>query len=127
MIFSTKYGTVQIKLDEDVEDVEITLNGETITIAGLDEPLKVEVGEHNLKASAPGFETFTRSFRVKRNEKKVMEVTFTPKAEAEGTKPEAYVEQASGDQPVLLVAPFEAEPPSRRSRAGRSTLIQTSR
>jgi len=79
-IFSSKHGTVQITLHNADDNVKISLDGDTISIDGLKELLKLKVGEHNLVASSPNFETVTQSFRVKEGETTVVEVTFVPKA-----------------------------------------------
>ena len=67
------------------KDVAVTLDGETITIDGLDEPLKLTVGEHQLTARSPSFEAVTQNFQVKRNETTLVEVTFVPKVAADPT------------------------------------------
>ncbi|MCY2992924.1 MAG: protein kinase [Planctomycetota bacterium] len=100
--FSTKYGTVRIALQgAAAKDVTITLDGETITINGLDEPLKVTVGEHNLIARSGNLETVTRSFQVKKNETTAVEVTFEPKLAAATTRPAAY--RVSIDPPQAML------------------------
>ncbi len=77
--FSTKYGMVRIELQgAAAKEVDITLDGEMITFGGLDKPLKVEVGEHNLTARLGDLETVTRSFQVKKNETTMVAITFEP-------------------------------------------------
>jgi len=90
IILSMKYGTVQITVHNADENVRITVDGDTIAVDGLNEPLKLKVGEHNLVASSPNFETVTQSFQVKEDETTVLEVTFVPKA-----MPETVVEAAT--------------------------------
>lgn len=96
---STKYGMLRIELQgAEAKDVEIRLDGETITFRGPDEPLKVKVGEHNLIARSANLETVTRSFRVKNNETTVVEVTFEPKvAEQEPRPPRGEMSKADED------------------------------
>ncbi len=87
--FSTKYGTVEITLRGADDSVRVNLDGETIDLDGLDEPLRLKVGEHHLVATSPKFETVTRSFRVKRNGTTVVDVRFKPRGLAAEPKPRA--------------------------------------
>jgi len=86
MLLSTKHGTVQITLHNADENVKVSLDGDTISSDGLNEPLKLKGGEHNLVASSPNFETVTQSFQVEKGETTVVDVTF-----------------------ALLTAPFDAQ------------------
>ena len=90
MLSSTKYGTVQITLDDVVADVEVTLDGETISVEGLDEPLELEVGEHELEARSPSSEAFTQSFQVERDETTLVEISLKPKESTEEVEPAVY-------------------------------------
>jgi len=120
IVLSMKYGTVQITVHNADENVQITVDGDTIAVDGLNEPLKLKVGEHNLVASSPNFETVTQSFQVKEEETTVLEVTFAPKAIAEvpnvATPPaDPAVHDTSAGRMLdgsskqsLLVAPFDA-------------------
>ena len=99
--FSTKHGTVRITLINADDSVRVTLDGETIDIAGLDEPLRLEVGEHHLVARSPKFETETRSFRVQRNETTLVDVRFEPREPA--IKPQPEVPAAAVPEPPRLV------------------------
>lgn len=97
--FSTKYGTVEITLDGADDSVRVTLDGETIDIGGLDEPLRLKVGEHHLVATSPKFETVTRSFRVKRNGTTAVDVRFKPRGLAGEPKPRAEPVRQQASQP----------------------------
>jgi len=90
MLSSTKYGTVQIKLEDAVADVEVTLDGETLSVEGLDKPLELEVGEHELEARSPSSETFTQTFQVERDETTLVEIALKPKESTEEVEPAVY-------------------------------------
>jgi hypothetical protein len=99
--FSTKYGTVRIALQgAEAKNVDITLDGETITLRGLEQSLELKVGEHNLIARSGNLETVTRSFQVKKNETTVVEVTFEPKVAAK-VQPAVY--RVTVDPPDAIV------------------------
>ena len=98
LMIPTKHGTVQITLQNFDDTVELTLNGDRISIKGLDEPLELKVGQYELVASSPNFETVTKSFRVKHDETTVVEVTFISKVLAGGaSEPTAPVATPQGD------------------------------
>jgi serine/threonine protein kinase len=78
LTFSTKYGMVRITLANADDSVHVTVDGETIDIHGLDEPLRVEVGPHEFVARSPKYETVTRSFRVQSNKTTLVDVRFEP-------------------------------------------------
>jgi len=111
--FSTKYGTVEITLRGADDSVRVNLDGENIDIDGLDEPLRLKVGEHDLVATSPKFETVTSSFRVKRNRTTVVDVQFKPRGLAAEPKPRAEPgrQQASQAKPELKPAAAVAETP----------------
>ena len=95
---ATKYGTVQITLQNFDDTVELTLNGDRISIKGLNAPLELRVGQHELIASSPNFETVTTSFRVKHDETTVVEVMFVPKVIlGRASEPAATVAVPQGD------------------------------
>jgi hypothetical protein len=97
MVLSTEYGTVQITLHNADENVRVFVDGNTIAIDGLSEPLKLKVGEHKLVASSPSFESVTQSFRVKRDETTLLDVRFVPQAVPETAKPPTVPKPRSKD------------------------------
>jgi WD40 repeat protein/serine/threonine protein kinase/formylglycine-generating enzyme required for sulfatase activity len=88
----TPNGTVKIDLIDPPADVQVAVDGNTIDIKGLDDPLKFKVGEHQLQVTSPGFETYTQEFTVRRNDTPILRV------ELERLIP----------RPSLAVAPFDA-------------------
>jgi len=74
---ATNYGTVKIEIAEGIDEVRVFVD-ETIKIEGLEDPIELTVGEHDLLVKADGFETYTKSFRIKRGEKTLLSVTLVP-------------------------------------------------
>ncbi|NLX99332.1 MAG: protein kinase [Rhodopirellula sp.] len=74
----TNYGTVKIEIAEGISGVEVKLDGETISIEGLDHLLRIRPGEHELSVVSEGFETYCRSFTVKRGGNPALAVTLVP-------------------------------------------------
>ena len=75
----TSRGSVKITVMNSDDSAQITVDGDEIAITGLDEPLKLRVGEHALTVTSPRFETVTQSFKVTRGDTTVVEVTLQPK------------------------------------------------
>ena len=63
LLVRTPHGTIEIELSDPKANVVVTVDGDKVDIAGLDDPLSLEVGEHGLKVKGPGYETFTRQFK----------------------------------------------------------------
>ena len=102
LMFSTKYGTVQVTLHNADDTVKVTLDDDTINVDGLDEPLELKVGQYDLVASSPNFETVTKSFQVKRDETTVVDVTFVPKTAEVTLEPARY--QVTVEPPEAMLA-----------------------
>ena len=100
--FSTKYGDVKIALHNADDSVEVTLDGDTINVDGLDEPLELKVGQYDLVASSPKFETVTRSFQVKQDETTVVDITFVPKTAEVAIEPARY--EVTVEPPAAMLA-----------------------
>ncbi len=78
---TTDKGTVKIVFPTPNPDVEVEIDGDNIDIAGLEDPLRLSVGEHGLEVTSDKFKTFTNSFTVRRGEQELVHVTLEPKAE----------------------------------------------
>jgi formylglycine-generating enzyme required for sulfatase activity len=75
----TKHGEVVIELNDPTAKVAVQVDGERIDVSGLDKPLTLTVGEHDLTVKGPGFETETKSFTVKNGKNPVLKMTLKPK------------------------------------------------
>jgi predicted Zn finger-like uncharacterized protein len=80
MLVKTSYGTVQIELSDPAAKVHVQVDGDTIDIAGLKDPLRIKAGLHNLNVTSGDFQTVTQAFEVKRGETEFIKVTLLPKA-----------------------------------------------
>jgi formylglycine-generating enzyme required for sulfatase activity len=76
----TGYGTVQIELSDPMANVQVSVDGNAIEVAGLKEPLRLTAGEHGLQVTSGGFETFSRSFTVKRGAAGWLRVSMVAKS-----------------------------------------------
>ena len=79
---STNKGTIKVELSDPAADVEIKVDGDTISITGLDEPLKLKAGDHELVVTGKKFETVSKSFTVKRGDNPVLRITLQEKKQA---------------------------------------------
>ncbi len=95
---ATGKGTVKIALSDPRAQVEVKIDGDTIELAGLDQPLRLRPGEHELTIIGPGYEAVGRSFTVRRGANPLLEITLVPIAS-----------QAS---PVAASLPQSVETPS---------------
>ena len=74
----TGRGTVKITVNGGDDSIQVKVDGDEITITGLDESLKLSAGEHGLTVTSPRFETVTKSFKVTRGDTTVVEVELRP-------------------------------------------------
>jgi hypothetical protein len=74
LLFSTKYGTVEIELNDPRAKVEVKVDGDTIDIIGAGKPLRLTAGPHHLRVTWHDFEAIGQSFTVKRGENPVLRV-----------------------------------------------------
>ena len=79
---ATNHGTVKIELAEAGANMEVKVDGDTIDIVGLKEPLRLKPGEHDLLVTSGDFETFTNTFAVKRGQETLLRVSLTAKPAA---------------------------------------------
>jgi len=76
---ATNHGYVKIELSDPTVQVKVELDGEVIEIRGLGRPLRVRACEHELLVTGEDFETFNRSFIVKRGTEERLRITLVPK------------------------------------------------
>jgi hypothetical protein len=78
LLVRTPHGTIEIELSDPKENVTVTVDGDTINVARLDEPLSLEVGSHELKVKGAGYEAITKQFKVTRGKNTPLTVTLLP-------------------------------------------------
>ena len=79
-LVSTRFGLVKIELSDPAAKVEVKVDGEAISLAGLDRPIRFRVGEHGIVVTGEDYETVTQTFTVKRGMEDTLKVTLVPKA-----------------------------------------------
>ncbi len=82
LYIATNNGTLKVELSDPSAQVELRLDGDTIAVSGVGEPLHIRVGEHHLEVGGKGFEAQSQSFTLKRAEAKVVHFELIPKVEA---------------------------------------------
>jgi len=75
----TNHGLVKIELSDPKAKVEVKVDGQTIQIAGVQNPLTLKAGQHGLEVKSDQFETLTQSFTVRRGELTPVRVSLVPK------------------------------------------------
>ncbi|MEZ6132587.1 MAG: protein kinase [Planctomycetaceae bacterium] len=80
----TKHGSVRLDITGNPDDVEISVDGETISLEVAEQGYQIEVGEHSMIVKADGFETDTRKFVVDKGKVRV-EVVQMKKLKGEGS------------------------------------------
>lgn len=83
----TDNGTVEVRLNEATADVQVSVDGNQITVVDGERKTTLRPGEHGLEVKGPDYETETRVFRVKRGEKAVLEIELKPKEKGEPKPP----------------------------------------
>jgi formylglycine-generating enzyme required for sulfatase activity/serine/threonine protein kinase/Flp pilus assembly protein TadD len=89
LLVSTPHGTVKIQLSDPQAQVDVKVDGDTIDLAGLDQPLRLRVGTHGLVVAGKDFETVAESFTVKRGTEVPLRITLIPKPAVAQSKPPA--------------------------------------
>jgi formylglycine-generating enzyme required for sulfatase activity len=79
---TTNYGTIKIELSDPAATVDVQVDGNTIDIGGLKEPLRIKSGPHDLTVTSGDFQTVTKSFEVKRGSVEIVKVSLLPKTPA---------------------------------------------
>jgi serine/threonine protein kinase len=92
----TDDGTVKIELSDPQASAVVKVDGKSITVEGLGEPLRLRVGQHQLEVASDGFEARGESFTVKRGENRVIHVELVPKVKEVGERSPLVEDMASG-------------------------------
>jgi predicted Ser/Thr protein kinase len=79
LLMRTEYGTVRIELSDPQAKVEVQVDGTVIDVAGLDRPVRFQVGERHLHVSGEGYETKSERFTVRRGENPALKVALIRK------------------------------------------------
>ena len=82
---TTDYGTIKIELSDPSAKDEVEIDGDTVEIAGLKDPLKLKAGPHELLVTSREFKTMTQSFTLRRGGNPVLTVTLEPGARQDRT------------------------------------------
>ena len=72
----TPHGTIEIELSDPKAKVSVAVDGNKVDIGGLDDPLSLEVGEHELKVRGKGYETYTKKLTITRGKNAPVTVTL---------------------------------------------------
>jgi formylglycine-generating enzyme required for sulfatase activity/Leucine-rich repeat (LRR) protein len=106
---TTNKGTVKIEFSDAAANMEVRVDGNQIDIAGLKDPLRLSVGEHELTVTGPNYEAVGTSFRVRRGHNPVLEVTLVPVASKTPQVP-ASASAAGGPRSPVAGAPQSSLP-----------------
>jgi hypothetical protein len=100
---STNKGTIQVELSDPAAEVEIRIDGDTVSLAALDEPLRLRAGEHELVVTGTNFKTVSRTFTVKRGNNPSFRVELVRTRDgqrASGAPPKRWVPLVPSEQEV---------------------------
>ncbi len=103
----TDTGTIQIELLDAKADVEVQIDGQSVTIQDGERRISLRAGKHLLKVAGPGYETRTEEFTVKRGENPVLRVKLLPAQIP--VKPPATPEKPPGV--AVKPKPTDPDPP----------------
>lgn len=82
ILIQTNFGTIKIEVDKAVSGVQVQIDGDTVSLAGLDEPLRLKASDHHLLVSGQNFETLSKKFTVKRGANEVLKIELVPRGNA---------------------------------------------
>jgi formylglycine-generating enzyme required for sulfatase activity/serine/threonine protein kinase len=80
LLIRTSTGTVKIELSDPKAQVGVKVDGQTIDITGLKEPLRLKVGEHDLLVTSGSYQSVRKSFTVRREQEEILRVALKPRA-----------------------------------------------
>ncbi len=78
MSIHTSQGTVRIELSDPAAKVTVKVDGDTIDILGLKDPIRLTAGNHELLVESGDYKSATQSFTVEKNKTEVLKVTLEP-------------------------------------------------
>jgi serine/threonine protein kinase len=76
LLVRTPTGTIRIELSDPSAPVEVKVDGNVVTLAGLEQPLRLEAREHELTVTGDNFKTVSKSFTVKKGDNPVLHVSL---------------------------------------------------
>jgi formylglycine-generating enzyme required for sulfatase activity len=99
---------IEIELSDPDAKVSVTVDQDRVDVAGLNEPLSLEVGEHALVARGPGYETVTKLFKVTRGKNAPLTVSLVSSRK---DLPDKHAPRPTQNQrePLVAASPFNAE------------------
>ncbi|MCL4207060.1 MAG: DUF1080 domain-containing protein [Pirellulaceae bacterium] len=80
LLLSTPEGTVRIEIEDPQADVQVAVDGRNIDIAGLGEPLRLAVGDHQLVVDGQDIQLHTQSFTIRRGKNPPVRVALIPRS-----------------------------------------------
>ena len=66
LLIRTPKGAIEIELSDPEAKVTVAVDGNSVDITGLDKPLSLVLGKHDLTVKGEGYETVTKQFTVTR-------------------------------------------------------------
>ena len=75
----TNYGTVRLEIPAGIANLAVTVDGETISVDGLGDPLQLRPGAHELVVTGKDYATVCTSFTVRRGHNPPVAVTLVEK------------------------------------------------
>ncbi|NLY00820.1 MAG: SUMF1/EgtB/PvdO family nonheme iron enzyme [Rhodopirellula sp.] len=112
--FRTSEGTLVVSVSD--QDAEISVDGGKFTLMapGDEEPVEMELaeGEHTLKVTKGGFQTYTQTFQIKSGGREVFDVKLMPWATAEADSGESKPAPSIAEAEIGPVAPVPPSDPA---------------
>ena len=127
LYITTNHGTVKIELSDPKANAIVKVDGNTITVEGLGEPLRLRVGEHQLEVASDLFEAKGESLHDQARRERVIHVQMVPNAAA-STAPAIRAAETGSDRTAKAATSEphdkekETEPSSRVARTSRARL-----
>lgn len=115
-----KLAQITLRVAPRAKDLEVWLDGRVIALALLDKAFRIEPGEHNVEAKAPGFKPFRKLVRADPGSDIVADVKLEPAPSAAGAAPPPPTPPQSADAPPETAT---LDPPSDTPRAGGSVAL----
>lgn len=75
---ATDSGEVKIDIASSVTELNAEIDGQTSSITGSRNPIRLSRGTHELVITSPHFETYRSKFSVKRGEQKLLKIALKP-------------------------------------------------
>ena len=82
LYIKTDNGTIEVRLNDPTANVEVTVNGNEVVLTEGGRMTKLRTGDHTLIVSGPEYDLESKTFKIKRGEKTIVEVELKPKQPA---------------------------------------------